>query len=134
MARSTSAPLGAQKPRVATVQSRHPPGHRSRGRVGLSVAGAHGAGLFWRRRQRPRHACCHPCLGCHAVDILAILARALAASVDRFIVSVPLPVYLLCYLLTRLGFLVISSLRVLLGYHVTLEESTEALQIAKTDG
>jgi hypothetical protein len=57
-------------------------------------------------------------LGCHAVDILAILARALAASVDRFILSVPLPVYLLCNLLTRLGFLVISSLHVLLGYHV----------------
>jgi hypothetical protein len=37
---------------------------------------------------------------------------ALAASVDRIIVSVPLPVSLLCYLLTRLGFLVISSLRV----------------------
>jgi hypothetical protein len=109
MARSTPAPLGARKPCLATVQSRHPPGRRRRGRVGLSVAGAHGAGSFWRRRQRPLHACCHPRLGCHDVDILAILAHALAASVDRFIVSVPLSVYLLCYLLTRLGFLVISS-------------------------
>ncbi|ONM41161.1 hypothetical protein ZEAMMB73_Zm00001d044437 [Zea mays] len=86
MARSTPAPLGARKPCLATVQSRHPPGRRRRGRVGLSVAGAHGAGSFWRRRQRPLHACCHPRLGCHDVDILAILAHALAASVDRFII------------------------------------------------